>query len=144
VTTRREFLRVTASGVVVLTLAPACGDDAGGSGGPAPHVLPDELPDPEGVDHDALLAAWAEGADVEGLRALGAEYAAQLGSGDALKAAFEAALAPVAEAEDVPAALAALGEAIEADFAAVRLVSLHGWQLGETELGLCALLHNAA
>jgi len=149
VTTRREFLRITGSGAVVLVLGPACSDSgdtsATGQEPPPevpPEVPPDELPDPETIDTGELLDAWWQGADVERVRALGATYASELGDADALKAALEAVLGHVSEVEDVAAGVDALEAAVAADFAAVRLVTLHGWHLAETEAGLCALLSN--
>ena len=95
-------------------------------------------PSGPGVDPRALVRAYFRGGDLTSVTAIGAAYRQGLPA-ETLLSDVEELLGGVAGYSDLGSAVAALRAAVMADFDAVRLTSVGGWQLAPSEARLCAL-----
>ena len=87
----------------------------------------------------------SDGDPLADAQALGELYLASYrGDTDALERALADTDGIVAKSHSVQSAVDALDAALLADLAADRLESLLGWQLGRTELHICALARRLA
>ncbi len=135
---RRSFLRLCALTLGGPLIGAGCGD---------PAARRDEGPERSGVFREWMSRgpAGSDGDPLADAQALGELYLVSYrGDTDALERALAATDGIVAKSRSVQSAVDALDAALLADLAADRLESLLGWQLGRTELHICALARRLA
>lgn len=114
---RRQFLQLTAAGLVVSATGSACAGDGG-----------------ERVERPQLLDMLGE----QKVRELGARYRAAV-PGEGSEAALRAAISNTEQGIDLPGLERSIERQVRDDFATGRTVLVDGWVLAETEARQCAL-----
>lgn len=110
------------------------------SSGPATEDRPSTA-----VDLEAILEAYFPGSARERVREIGAICVEELAEEEGrLRSQLTETLPLNVSNPTREEALRALEEAVRADFEALRIRSIRGWQLAETEVRLCALVELVA
>lgn len=137
---RRDFVALTVAGLGSAILAPGCGlFDRRSLFSFRPDVPKERLP-PHDIDLVPVLRRYFDPASLDRVRWVGRAYLQRFTPD------VEAAIADVSESVTIMAdaastdrAVQALSEAVAADFEAVEVVSVFGWQLALAEARACAL-----
>lgn len=138
---RRDVLLAGLVGLGVALVG--CDDDGGSDVAPAPDAaVPPETTIPESWSGlTAKLETWFEGAPPEAVHTIGRRYLAEFEDGAAIVADLGPLADALLEADEVVEFIEAT---IDADFGAVRLAGVAGWQFAVTEARLCGLSERLA
>ena len=133
---RRQFLRITLSGLGATFVLPSS-EDSATKPTPARHrngALPDTW-----IELTDLVSGYFRGS-LEQVVPIGQAYMDRFGNDKAgLIQDLRSLVLGIADQRDLDRAVATLEAAIVREFAEERDVSLEGWQLAPTELRLCAV-----